>query len=252
VRIALFVTCINDAVYPATGKAVVSVLEGLGHEVVFPADQTCCGQMHINTGYRTEALHLVRRFVEVFSPYEAVVCPSASCAGTVVDSYAHLAEDVGDSSLAAAVADMAPRVYELSQLLVDVLGVTDVGASFPHRVAYHPTCHSLRVLRVHQQPLQLLRSVKGLKLVELPEATTCCGFGGTFAIKNADVSVAMLADKLAAVNESGAEVVCALDNSCLTHIGGGASRLASGFRTLHLAEILASGHPRPELAEPGK
>jgi L-lactate dehydrogenase complex protein LldE len=239
VRIALFVTCVNDAVYPQTGRAVVSLLEGLGHEVVFPAAQTCCGQMHLNSGYRSEALHLVRRFIEVFSPYEVVVSPSASCAGTVVDSYAHLADDAGDQLLAESVRELAPRVHELSQLLVDVLGVTDVGASFPHRVAYHPTCHSLRVLGLRDQPLRLLRSVKGLQLVELADATTCCGFGGTFALKNSDTSVAMMADKLAAVHDSGAEVLCALDNSCLTHLGGGASRLAYGLRTLHLAEILA-------------
>jgi L-lactate dehydrogenase complex protein LldE len=241
VRIALFVTCVNDAVYTGTAKAVVSLLERLGHQVVFPADQTCCGQMHLNSGYRPEALHLARRFVQVFSAYDVVVSPSASCAGTVVESYAHLAEDAGDQALAAAVRDLAPRVHELSQLLVDVLGVTDVGASFAHRVAYHPTCHSLRVLHLADQPLQLLRNVKGLQLVDLPDARTCCGFGGTFAMKNADTSVAMMSDKLAAVHASGAEVLCALDNSCLAHIGGGASRLASGLRTMHLAEILAGG-----------
>ncbi|MGA2528406.1 MAG: (Fe-S)-binding protein [Acidimicrobiales bacterium] len=239
-KIALFITCFNDAIYPETGRAVVAVLERLGHEVVFPDSQTCCGQMHINTGYRTEALALARYFVEVFSPYEAVVAPSASCVGTVVDSYANLAEEEGDAGLSTAVSALAPRVYELSQLLVDKLGVTEVGACFPHRVAYHPTCHSLRVLHVKDQPLQLLRAVEGLELVEFDEATSCCGFGGTFALKNADTSVAMLADKMAAVRASGAEVLCALDNSCLTHIGGGASRLGSGLRTMHIAEILAS------------
>jgi L-lactate dehydrogenase complex protein LldE len=238
-RIALFVTCVNDAVYPETGQAVVSLLEGLGHTVVFPMEQTCCGQMHLNSGYRAEAVHLARRFVEVFSPYEVVVSPSASCAGTVVDSYTHLAEEVGDPSLIEAVRELAPRVYELSQLLVDMLGVTDVGASFPHRVAYHPTCHSLRVLRLGDQPLRLLRNVRGLQLVEFAGATSCCGFGGTFALKNADTSVAMMAHKLAAVRDSGAEVLCALDNSCLAHIGGGASRLRYGLRAVHLAEILA-------------
>lgn len=239
-KIALFITCFNDAIYPETGRAVVAVLERLGHEVVFPDSQTCCGQMHINTGYRTEALALARYFVEVFSPYEAVVAPSASCVGTVVDSYANLAEEEGDAGLSTAVSALAPRVYELSQLLVDKLGVTEVGACFPHRVAYHPTCHSLRVLHVKDQPLQLLRAVEGLELVEFDEATSCCGFGGTFALKNADTSVAMLADKMAAVRASGAEILCALDNSCLTHIGGGASRLGSGLRTVHIAEILAA------------
>jgi L-lactate dehydrogenase complex protein LldE len=156
----------------------VTILERLGHEIVFPEAQTCCGQMHINTGYRTEALALARYFVEVFSPYEVVVAPSASCVGTVVDSYANLAEEEGDAGLAAAVRELAPRVHELSGLLVDKLGVTDVGACFPHRVAYHPTCHSLRVLHLKDQPLQLLRAVEGLELVEFDEATSCCGFGG--------------------------------------------------------------------------
>ncbi|MGD0942656.1 MAG: (Fe-S)-binding protein [Acidimicrobiales bacterium] len=239
-KIALFITCFNDAVYPETGKAIVTVLERLGHEVVFPEAQTCCGQMHLNTGYRSEALALARYFVDVFSPYELVVAPSASCVGTVVDSYANLAEEEGDAWLAAAARDLAPRVHELSELLVDELGVTDVGACFPHRVAYHPTCHSLRVLHLGDQPLQLLRAVQGLELVAFEGAASCCGFGGTFSLKNADTSVAMLADKMAAVRASGAEVLCALDNSCLAHIGGGASRLGSGLRTVHLAEILAT------------
>lgn len=244
-KIALFVTCVNDAVYPSTGRAVVKVLERLGHEVVFPPDQTCCGQMHLNTGYRDQALGLARHFVKVFSPYDVIVCPSASCAGTVAEAYAYAAEDGGDAGLARAVRELAPRAHEMSELLVDVLGVTDVGASFAHRVAYHPTCHSLRVLHLRDQPRQLLRAVKGLKLVEVPDATTCCGFGGTFALKNADTSVAMLSDKLAAVRSSGAEVVCALDNSCLAHIGGGASRSQLGIRTMHLAEILASDGAAP-------
>jgi L-lactate dehydrogenase complex protein LldE len=239
-RIALFVACFNDAVYPETGRAVVSVLERLGHEVVFPADQTCCGQMHLNAGYRREALVLARRFVDVFSPYETIVAPSASCVGTVVRGYADLAEDCGEASLAEAVHQMVGRVHEFSELLVDVLGVTDVGAWFPHRVAYHPTCHSLRVLRSSDRPVRLLHEVRQLQLVELSAADECCGFGGIFALKNSATSVAMLGDKLAAVRASGAEVVCSLDNSCLAHIGGGASRLGYGIRTMHLAEILAS------------
>lgn len=239
-RVALFVTCVNDALYPATGKATVEVLERLGHQVCFPEAQTCCGQMHLNSGYWRDAYRLARRFVEVFSPYEAIVCPSASCAGTVAEAYLHLAELAGDGQLERAVSELAPRVHELSEFLVDVLEVSDVGASFPHSVAYHPTCHSLRVLHLKEQPLMLLRSVRGLRLVDLPAASDCCGFGGTFALKNAAVSSAMLADKLAALRASGAEVLCAVDNSCLAHIGGGASRLKLGVRALHLAEILAN------------
>jgi L-lactate dehydrogenase complex protein LldE len=240
-RVALFITCVNDTLFPDTGRATVRVLERLGHEVVFPLEQTCCGQMHANSGYQLEAVPLVRRFVRVFGDpsYDAVVCPSGSCAAMVRDQYARLAELSGDEELARAVAAVAPKVHELSQFLVDVLGVEDVGAYFPHRVTYHPTCHSLRLLNVGDAPLRLLRNVRGLRLVELPEATTCCGFGGTFAVKNADTSTAMLTDKLRSVLDTGAEVCAAVDNSCLMHIGGGLSRQRTGVRTVHLAEILA-------------
>ena len=237
-RIALFVTCLVDAAFPDVGKAVVALLERLGHEVVFPAGQTCCGQMHVNTGYRREALPLVRHHVEVFEPYDLIVTPSGSCAGSVRHQHADVARD--DPGLATAAQEVAGRTYELSELLVDVLGVTDVGAYFPHRVTYHPTCHSLRLLRVGDKPLRLLREVRGMTLLELPAADQCCGFGGTFALKNPDTSTAMLADKLRHVGGTGAEVLTAGDASCLMHIGGGLSRLRVGTRTLHLAEILAS------------
>ncbi len=239
-RIALFVTCVNDALYPETGIAVVRLLERLGHEVVFPPEQTCCGQMHLNSGYRTEALRLARRFVSTFDPCDVVVAPSASCVGTVVESYAHLAEAAGDAGLLAAVRSLAPRVHELCELLVDVLGVTDVGATFPHTVAYHPTCHSLRVIGLGDRPARLLAEVRGLRLVEIPDATSCCGFGGMFALKNAETSTAMVGDKLAAIHAAGAEVLCAADNSCLTHIAGAASRLRASLRSMHIAEILAA------------
>lgn len=242
-RIALFVTCVNDLVFPGTGKAVVSVLERLGHTVEFPTEQTCCGQMHANSGYRAEALPLVRRFVDTFAPYEAVVAPSGSCVAMVRDAYPRLAD--GDPGLAAAVAALAPRTYELSELLIDVLGVTDVGASFAHRVTYHPTCHGLRMLRLDDRPQRLLRAVRGIDLVELPGGAECCGFGGTFAVKNADVSAAMLADKCAAIRDTGAGYVAAADNSCLAHIGGGLSRTNSPTRPLHYAEILASTEETP-------
>jgi L-lactate dehydrogenase complex protein LldE len=240
VRIALFLTCLVDAAVPAAGTATVELLERLGHEVVFPPGQTCCGQMHINTGYAAEALPLVRRYVETFEPYAAVVAPSGSCVGSVRHQHASVARSAGDASLAARASAVAAKTYELSELLVDVLGVTDVGASYPHRVTYHPTCHSLRMLRVGDKPLRLLREVRGLDLVELPGAEECCGFGGTFAVKNADVSTAMLADKMRSVLDTRAEVCTAGDSSCLLHIGGGLSRLRTGVRTVHLAEILAS------------
>ncbi|WP_250285432.1 (Fe-S)-binding protein, partial [Frankia sp. CiP1_Cm_nod2] len=244
-KAALFVTCFNDTAFPGTGKATVELLERLGVEVDFPPAQTCCGQMHLNTGYRDEAVPLVRGFVEAFEGYDAVVTPSASCAGTIRHLYARLAAERGDAALRDAVARTAPRVYELTEFLVDVLGVVDVGAYFPHRVAYHPTCHSLRVLGLGDRPQRLLRAVRGLTLVDLPAAEECCGFGGTFAIKNADVSVAMGADKARHVRETGAEVLVAADSSCLAHIGGLLSRWRSGVRVLHLADVLAGTGDTP-------
>jgi L-lactate dehydrogenase complex protein LldE len=229
VRAALFITCLGDTLFPSAGQAVVRLLERLGVEVEFPEEQTCCGQMHLNSGFADEGLALARRLAAVFEGYEAVVTPSASCAGMV-------REGLG--------AD-APPVYELSEFLVDVLGVDDVGAYYPHRVTYHPTCHSLRALRVGDRPERLLTSVRGLELVDLPDSLECCGFGGTFAVKNADVSTAMLSDKLRNVLDTRAEVVCAVDSSCLMHIGGGLSRGRAGVRTVHLAEILASTEDSP-------
>jgi L-lactate dehydrogenase complex protein LldE len=240
VRIALFLTCLGDALYPEVGQATVMLLERLGHEVVFPSDQTCCGQMHINTGYQREAVPLVRHHVATFEPYDVIVAPSGSCVGCVRHQHAMVARGAHDERLAERADAVAARTYELSELLVDVLGVEDVGAYYPHRVTYHPTCHSLRMLRVADKPLRLLRHVRGMTLLELPEADQCCGFGGTFALKNADTSTAMLADKMRNVLSTGAELATAGDASCLMHIGGGLSRLRSGTRTVHLAEILAS------------
>lgn len=239
-RVALFITCVNDTLFPETGKATVTVLERLGCEVVFPFEQTCCGQMHANSGYQDEAVPLVRRFVRAFGDpsYDAIVSPSGSCVAMVHDQYRRLA--AGDPELAAQVEALVPRVFELSQFIVGELGVEDVGATYPHRVTYHPTCHALRLLRVGDAPLRLLRAVRELELVELPDATTCCGFGGTFAVKNADTSAAMLSDKVRAVLDTGAEACTAGDNSCLLHIGGGLSRGRTGVRAVHLAEILAS------------
>jgi L-lactate dehydrogenase complex protein LldE len=240
VRVAVFATCLVDALFPGVGMATVRVLRRLGYDVDVPLRQTCCGQMHINSGYPREALPLVRNHVETFLDYDAVVVPSGSCAGAIRHQHADVARQYGDDVLVEGAELVARHTYELSEFLVDVVGVTDVGAYFPHRVTYHPTCHSLRLLRVGDRPLRLLRQVRGLELVELPDAHSCCGFGGTFAIKNADVSTAMLADKMAGVLATDAEVCTAGDSSCLMHIGGGLSRLNAGVRTVHLAEILAS------------
>lgn len=237
-KISLFVTCLTDTVAPEAGRAVVRLLERLGHTVEFRPEQTCCGQLHLNTGYRREARELARRFVRVFADAEVVVAPSASCVGTVRELYPSLAQ--GDAAFEGQVDALTPRVVELSQLLVERLGLEDVGASFPHRVTYHPTCHSLRVLNLGDGPHRLLRAVRGLELVDLRDATECCGFGGTFAVKNPETSAAILADKVRSIVETGAEVCTAADSSCLLHIGGALSRLGSDVRTSHLAEILAA------------
>ncbi len=218
---------------------MVAVLEKLGHTVEFRPAQTCCGQMHYNTGYQREALPMMEHFLEVFRGAEAICIPSSSCVAMIRDHYPKMAAH-GDAALKRAVKNMLPRVYEFTELLVDKLGVTDVGAFFPHSVALHPSCHSLRSLNLGDRPAKLLGSVRGLTLVDLPDAQECCGFGGTFAVKNADVSAAMLSDKVRCVLNSGAEVCAAVDNSCLMHIGGALSRQRAGVRVLHLAEILAS------------
>src|ERR687893_2610388 len=184
--------------------------------------------MHFNTGYQREAVPLVRRFVEVFEDYDAVVAPSGSCVGMVRELYPLAADLANDKRLAARIEELAPKVFELSEFLVGKLRVTDVGAYYPHRVTYHPTCHSLRMLKVGDAPTTLLRAVRGIDYVELPESKECCGFGGTFAVKNADTSAAMLSDKLRHVLDTEAEVCCAGDNSCLMHIGGGLKRQRAG------------------------
>jgi L-lactate dehydrogenase complex protein LldE len=237
-RIDLFVACYNDTLFPQTGIAVTQLLERLGHDVKFPLAQTCCGQMHYNTGYHREAVPLVRRFVEMFRESGAVCVPSASCVAMIRDHYEMIAGAADDEAFLDEVRSLLPRIFEFSELLVDKLGIEDVGAYFPHSVTYHPSCHSLRLLHVGERPTRLLRAVKELELIELPNKEQCCGFGGTFAVKNADVSAAMLAEKNSCVLATNADVVTALDNSCLMQIYGGLHRAGSNVRTMHLAEIL--------------
>ncbi|MCX5202797.1 (Fe-S)-binding protein [Streptomyces sp. NBC_00237] len=250
-RVALFVTCVNDAVFPATGIAVVKLLERLGVQVDFPAAQTCCGQPQYNTGYRRDTEPLVRRTAAAFEGYDHVVTPSGSCAAMIRDNYPRIGrlqtkEGRGDD-LAAAAASLVARTYELTEFLVDVLGVTDVGAYFPHTVTYHPSCHGLRTLGLGDRPRKLLEAVGGLELRELPCAEECCGFGGTFAVKNSDVSAAMGEDKIRHAQSTGADFLCGADNSCLMHLGGMLRRERSPQRALHLAEILASTEEEPLL-----
>jgi len=239
-NITLFIPCFNDTLFPETGKAMVHLFERLGHSVDYPLEQTCCGQMHYNTGYQAETVPMVRHFLDVFEDAEAIVAPSASCVGMIKDFYPKVAKDSGDADLIQRVKGLIPRVFEFSQFIVHKLGIEDVGAYYPHRVTYHPTCHSLRVLHINSEPLTLLSHVKGIDLVELPEREQCCGFGGTFAVKNAETSTAMMGDKIANIKATKAEACTSLDNSCLMHIGGGLTRYQSGVETVHLAEILAS------------
>ena len=238
--ISLFIACYNDTLFPETGKAVVAVLERLGHTVEFRAEQTCCGQMHYNTGYAAEALPLMRRMLRVYRGAEVICVPSASCVSMMRDHYPKLAAETGDAAVRAEVSDLLARTFEFSELLVDRLGVTDVGACYPHKVTLHTSCHSLRSLGIREQPVRLLQAVRGLELVPLPLNDECCGFGGTFAVKNAEVSTAMVADKVGCVLETGAQICTAGDNSCLMQIGGALSRAGAPVRCVHLAEILAS------------
>ncbi|MFF3008522.1 (Fe-S)-binding protein [Kitasatospora sp. NPDC057940] len=248
-RVALFATCVNDALFPATAVATVRLLERLGVTVDFPAGQTCCGQPQYNTGYRRACEPLLRRTARAFAGYEHVVTPSGSCVAMVRDNYprigARAAADGRGGELDSMAAALTPRVYELTEFLTDVLGVEDVGAHFPHTVTYHPSCHGLRVLGLGERPLRLLRAVRGLELVELPGAEECCGFGGTFAVKNAAVSAAMAEDKITHALGTGAQVLCGADNSCLLHLGGTLRRRGAALRPLHLAEILASTEEHP-------
>ena len=239
-RVSLFITCYNDTLFPETGKAVVRVLERLGHTVDFPPGQTCCGQMHWNTGYQAEAMPLLQRFVAQFKGSEAVVCPSTSCVGMMRDHYPMMAEQLKDEQLKADVAELLPKVWEFSEFLTKKLGLEDVGAYYPHRVTYHASCHGLRNLALGDGPMKLLRAVRGIDLVEIENLEQCCGFGGTFAVKNAEVSSAMLGEKVRGVLNTRAEACTACDNSCLMHIGGALHRQKTGVGVVHLAEILAS------------
>lgn len=252
-RISLFVTCMNNILYPDTGRAVITILERLGHEVEFIDSQTCCGQMHLNAGYRQEGLSLARKVLDSFKEAEFIVVPSGSCTSTMRHLWSDVAADEGDTVFVAAANEFSPKVFEFTEFLVDVLGVTDVGARFPRRVTYHPTCHSLRSLHVGDRPLQLLRAVQDIELIELPNGDSCCGFGGLFAVKNSDTSAAMGLDKIANVASTGAQVLCASDNSCLTHLATLAEKSGdrvppftpssgpfAGFEIKHIAEILAA------------
>jgi L-lactate dehydrogenase complex protein LldE len=241
----LFATCLNDLMFPATARAALTLLRRLGCEVEFPPAQTCCGQMMTNTGYFEAAVGAVRAYVKAFDGYDAVVAPSGSCVASVRHQHAMIARGACSARLAMRAEAVAAKTYDITEFLVDVLGVTDVGAYFPHRVTYHPSCHSARLARIGQRPYQLLSAVRGLELVDLPDAAQCCGFGGTFSVKNPDVSVALAADKAANVIATGAEYLVAPDNACLMNIGGVLSRSQAAVKPIHLVEILAQTEQAP-------
>jgi L-lactate dehydrogenase complex protein LldE len=237
---SLFITCYNDTLFPQTGQAAVRLLERLGVDVEFLPAQTCCGQMHANTGFRGEAFSQAKRFVRLYRDTECIVIPSSSCVAMIRDQYAGLFEELGNQELRKNFAALLPRVFELSEFLIDKLGIEDVGAYFPHRVAYHASCHGLRALHIGERPFRLLSKVRELTLLPVPNIDRCCGFGGTFSVKNAEVSTAMLDAKLTDLLTTDAEYCTALDNSCLMHLGGALHRRKLNMRPIHLAEILAS------------
>ncbi|MGB0036080.1 MAG: (Fe-S)-binding protein [Candidatus Acidiferrales bacterium] len=235
-RVALFIPCFVDQLTPEVGLDMVRVLRRLGFDLDFPEAQTCCGQPAFNTGYWDDARPLAERFVNMFRSAEAVVCPSGSCTTMVRSFYPDL---LAGSPLREEALKLRQCVFEFSEFLVKVAGVTAVGASFPHRVAVHDACHSLRELHLKQEARELLRHVHGMELVEMPYSEDCCGFGGTFAAKFNMISAAMGDAKAGNAEASGAEYVTSTDPSCLMHIDGILRRRNSKVRTIHLASILA-------------
>ncbi|WP_274649330.1 (Fe-S)-binding protein [Paenibacillus humicola] len=238
-KVSLFITCLADQLYPEVGESVVRLLHDYGCEVDFPELQTCCGQPAFNSGYQDEAREVARNLIRAFEHSDYVVSPSGSCTGMVHHYYPYLFENEPEwKSKAEALID---KMYEFSQFIVRVLGVTDVGAAFPHKVTYHPSCHASRLLGVTEEPAELLGAVKGMEFVELPRKQDCCGFGGTFAVKMADMSEAMVCEKAACVCETGAEVLVGTDMGCLMNIGGRLNKEGRPVKVMHLAQLLEEG-----------
>jgi L-lactate dehydrogenase complex protein LldE len=241
VRVSLFITCLNDQIFPQVGTAMVATLRRLGVEVVFNDAQTCCGQPAFNSGYRQEAHALAEHFIDVFERERAdfIVAPSGSCTAMVRNFYGELFHGPEEQARRRALERVQLRLREFSEFLVQELKVEDVGASFKGRVTYHDACHLLRELNVAEEPRRLIRAVKGIEFVEMEAPDTCCGFGGTFSVKYGEISNAILSEKLTRIESSGVEYVIANDSSCLMQIAGGLSRAGSTVKTMHLAELLA-------------
>jgi L-lactate dehydrogenase complex protein LldE len=234
-KVSLLVTCLGDALFPDVGVATVRLLRRLGVEVDFPAAQTCCGQPHFNSGYRADARDLARHAIKAFDNGQLVVAPSGSCAAMVKLEYPELFAD--DPVWHSRAADLARRTHELSDFVVNVLGIEDVGARFEGRVTYHVACH-LRGLNLLTEPERLLRKVKGLEYVPLERADECCGFGGSFSVRYPGISGAMVEDKAAFIEKAGVDAVVATDAGCLMNVGGCLRRRGSRVKTLHLVEVL--------------
>ncbi|WP_419878130.1 (Fe-S)-binding protein [Brevibacillus centrosporus] len=238
-KVSLFITCLSDALYPRVGEAMVRILARYGIEVHFPEAQTCCGQPAFNSGYWDEARTSAQTLIQAFADSDYVISPSGSCTGMIHHYYPKLFEN--DPQLLAKANALREKTYEFTQFLVNVLGITDLGAVFPHKVTYHPSCHGSRLLGIKQEPLQLMEQVKGLDLVPLPFAEDCCGFGGTFAVKMSDISGAMVTEKADHVLETEAEVLVGLDLGCLMNISGNLRFRGKPVRVMHLAELLYEG-----------
>ena len=237
--IQLFVTCIVDTIYPQVGEAVVAVLEKAGVKIAVPAGQTCCGQPAFNTGMRADAARIAKHTIRVFETAPGpVVIPSGSCAAMVRHSYLELFAN--DPEWLPRAQALAARTYELTEYLVDVLGVTELGASYPGKLTYHSSCHLLRELGVDRQPRALLANVHGAELVELAGSQECCGFGGVFSVEHPEVSAEMLQRKLDNIEASQAPVVVSCDSGCITNINGGLHRRRMPQRAVHIAEVLAN------------
>lgn len=236
--VTLFIQCLVDACFPGVGDAMVKVFDRLGIPLVYPEGQTCCGQPAFNSGYRREAKTVARRFIDLFAEAKAIVCPSGSCVAMIRCHYPDLFQD--EPEMLEEVGALARKTFEFTEYLVDVLGVTDLGAAFPATATYHDSCHLARTLGIREQPRQLLRQVRNLQLVEMASADTCCGFGGTFSVAYPDISLALVDDKIDNILKSGADTVVGCDVSCLMNIQGRMSRRKETVRVLHIAQVLAS------------
>ncbi|WP_080838895.1 (Fe-S)-binding protein [Cohnella massiliensis] len=237
-KVSMFITCLSDAIYPRVGEAMIRVLAQYGVRLEFPTIQTCCGQPAFNSGYWDEARASARTILDAFEDSDFVIAPSGSCTG-MIHHYPKLFEN--DPVMLERSRKLQSKSYEFTQFLVQVLGVTDVGAEFPRKVTYHPSCHGSRLLGIKDEPMELMKNVKGLEFVPLPLAEDCCGFGGTFAVKMADISGAMVSEKVDHVKETEAEVLVGLDMACLLNIAGNLRYRNEPVRVMHLAELLAEG-----------